>query len=95
MLKKQFVLLFKSSLVCFSRWCLCKITLTIIYFFTVSQYHYAQLETKYLHCVISLIVLSNVSGFVLDDCCSALFNLFDGYQPVCVFLKKRILTKGS
>lgn len=28
-----------------------------------------------------------MSGFVLDDCCSALFNWFDGYQPVCVLLK--------
>lgn len=26
--------------------------------------------------------------FGLDDCCSALFNLFDGDRPVCVVIEK-------
>ena len=38
-------------------------------------HHFTPVETDF-----------NVSSFfVLDDCCSALFNLFDSYQPVCVF----------
>lgn len=74
------------------RWCLCKITLIIIYiyifFFTVSQYNYTQLKRTY---TISLYSLCNrllmCLVFGLDDCCSALFSLFDG-DGLCVLIEK-------
>lgn len=82
------------------QWCLHKITNYYFYFifFTVSQYIYTELSTQTDLHYITLLPLKQTlmcPVFGLDDCCSALFNLFDGDQPCsCVWSERKILTKG-